>query len=66
METKSTNFLKLLKEKKYSLIVSIIENELEEKDKKWFVNKMPYFPIHPLYEQYAKLLSEKEGIIFVT
>ena len=33
METKSTNFLKLLKEKKYSLIVSIIENELEEKDK---------------------------------
>ena len=27
------NFLKLLKEKKYSLIVSIIENELEEKDK---------------------------------
>ena len=33
MQTKSTNFLKLLKEKKYSLIVSIIENELEEKDK---------------------------------
>ena len=33
MERKSTNFLKLLKEKKYSLIVSIIENELEEKDK---------------------------------
>ena len=33
METKSTNFLKLLQEKKYSLIVSIIENELEEKDK---------------------------------
>ena len=33
METKRTNFLKLLKEKKYSLIVSIIENELEEKDK---------------------------------
>ena len=33
MERKSVNFLKLLKEKKYSLIVSIIENELEEKDK---------------------------------
>ena len=33
MKTKSTNFLKLLQEKKYSLIVSIIENELEEKDK---------------------------------
>ena len=33
MIEKKTNFLELLKEKKYSLIVSIIENKISEKDK---------------------------------
>ena len=33
MIKEKTNFIELLKEKKYSLIVSIIENKINEKDK---------------------------------
>ena len=33
MIERKTNFLELLKEKRYSLIVSIIENKISEKDK---------------------------------